>query len=797
MPEYLAPGVYVEETSFRAKSIEGVGTSTTGFAGPTRKGPIGGPLELVTSLGDFEHMYGSLNDLSYGTNYLAHSVRAFFNEGGSRLYVSRVFLAGADAGFARSAPVVTGTNGAEAEQVRFVARFPGSAGNGTMILQPTTAAATGRSMAAARDGTMLRVGGGDVATPARLQGGLAPFSLPEGGTLRLVVNGANADITFHGAAAEVMGSTVLADPVDLADGNTSLQVTIDGIVQTLTLPVAPTPRGEFILALNRQIRGGYVRLSEAGDGGATGRLVIGSDRRGRLSSVAVQANAELGFAAAASAIGSANNANNVGDLGRVTADEINVLLQATNQPVRASLGVNGRIVFTTVGPGAAASLAVGALAGSTHAELGLPEPGGDPVTGADGATVRYYVKNDNAWLDADNAVLDVSNLDPGAAPDGKADFLTLTVIATDADGESLTYDDLGFDRRHPRWIGHVLTANPARRSDALANMYAIGIGTGVSTFELRAGLLPADEDRLISFSGGNDGVEPTTRAYETALEALRQIEDIAIVAAPGSSAYADAQGIQGALIAHAESRRAYRIAVLDTAPKLTNSEAQLERGRIDSKDAALYYPWVTISNPLARPGFESIPREIDLPPSGLIAGIYARNDVEHGVHKAPANEVVRSALRFESDINFAEQEILNPLGINCLRYLTGRGYRVWGARTATSDPEWKYANVSRYFKYLERSIDVGTQWAVFENNGPRLWQNVRDTVSAFLYNEFRNNALLGANEQEAFFVRCDRSTMTQNDLDNGRLVCLIGVAVLKPAEFVIFRIGQKTADARS
>jgi phage tail sheath protein FI len=203
-----------------------------------------------------------------------------------------------------------------------------------------------------------------------------------------------------------------------------------------------------------------------------------------------------------------------------------------------------------------------------------------------------------------------------------------------------------------------------------------------------------------------------------------------------------------------------------------------------------------VANPLARPEVHNIPPEVLVPPAGFIAGIYARTDNLHGVAKAPANEPVLGALRFERDINFAEQGILNPLGINCLRFFSGRGYRVWGARTASSDPEWKYVNVRRYFLYLEHSIDNSTQWAVFENNGPALWDNIRQTVESFLYSEWKNGALLGTKPEEAYFVRCDRSTMTQNDLDNGRMVCLIGVAVLKPAEFVIFRIGQKTADAK-
>ncbi len=185
-----------------------------------------------------------------------------------------------------------------------------------------------------------------------------------------------------------------------------------------------------------------------------------------------------------------------------------------------------------------------------------------------------------------------------------------------------------------------------------------------------------------------------------------------------------------------------------------------------------------------------------LPPSGFVAGIYARNDVEKGVHKAPANEVVRMAVGFEFLLNKAQQDVLNPEGVNCFRFFEGRGYRLWGARTISSDPEWKYVNVRRYFAYLERSLERGTQWIVFENNSEPLWANVRRTVEDFLFNEWKSGHLMGDKPQEAYFVRCDRSTMTQNDIDNGRLICLIGVAPVRPAEFVIFRIGQWTADRR-
>ncbi len=297
--------------------------------------------------------------------------------------------------------------------------------------------------------------------------------------------------------------------------------------------------------------------------------------------------------------------------------------------------------------------------------------------------------------------------------------------------------------------------------------------------------------------GGVDGAAPALGDYQLALAEIAALEDVSIVAAPGSSAYAGAAAVAGALISHAEGRRAYRIAVLDTPPGQTPGQVRALRGAMDSKYAALYYPWVVVANPNARPGRDDIPSEIALPPSGYVAGIYARNDIQRGVHKAPANEVVRSALRFEVDVNFAQQEVLNPIGVNCLRLLSGRGYRVWGARLISSDPEWKYVSDRRYFNYLEASIDRSSQWAVFEPNGERLWANVRETIANFLYNEWRSGALLGSSIDEAFFVRCDRSTMTQNDLDNGRLICLIGVAIVKPAEFVVFRIGQKTAEARA
>jgi phage tail sheath protein FI len=281
---------------------------------------------------------------------------------------------------------------------------------------------------------------------------------------------------------------------------------------------------------------------------------------------------------------------------------------------------------------------------------------------------------------------------------------------------------------------------------------------------------------------------PGAAAYQAALDQSLAVDDISIIAAPGASALTDADAICAALTAHVERPGVFRFAVLDPPPGASMADIRAFRAGFDSSRAALYYPWLRIPGPAGA---------IDVPPSGHVSGIYVRSDTDGGVHKAPANEVISGITGFVTAINKPQQEILNPEGINVLRFFEGRGNRVWGARTMSGDPEWKYVNLRRYFDYLERSISRGTQWCVFEPNGEPLWANVRRTIADFLLSEWQNGALLGDKPEKAFFVKCDRSTMTQNDLDQGRLVCLIGVAALRPAEFVIFRISAMTADAQA
>ncbi|MFD8009282.1 phage tail sheath subtilisin-like domain-containing protein [Streptomyces sp. NPDC058955] len=280
------------------------------------------------------------------------------------------------------------------------------------------------------------------------------------------------------------------------------------------------------------------------------------------------------------------------------------------------------------------------------------------------------------------------------------------------------------------------------------------------------------------------------------LGGLEAVEDVTTVAVPDlMSAYERGLigldgviAVQQGLIAHCELM-GDRVAVLDPPPGLGPQEVaawRSERAGYDSKYAALYYPWIDVADP-------STGRITPVPPSGHIAGVWARNDDQRGVHKAPANEVVRGAVALRTQLTKGEHDRLNPIGVNCIRAFPGRGIRVWGARTLSSDPSWRYLNVRRLFNYLEESILAGTQWVVFEPNDDALWARIRRTVAAFLVNEWRKGALFGLNPEEAFYVKCDRETNPPESVDSGHVVCEIGVAPVRPAEFVVFRLSQLTS----
>lgn len=269
----------------------------------------------------------------------------------------------------------------------------------------------------------------------------------------------------------------------------------------------------------------------------------------------------------------------------------------------------------------------------------------------------------------------------------------------------------------------------------------------------------------------------------TGIQAFIDNDVVSIMAVPGITD----PNVQLTLVAHCENL-ASRFAILDIPQKCTKvDDVVAHRNIVDSSYAAMYHPWLEVFDPLDK-------KNTVIPPSGSVAGIYARSDSSKGVHKAPANEVVRACTGLSIPFNKGEQDILNPKGVNLIRSFPGQGIRVWGARTVSSDPSWKYVNVRRLFIFIEESIKANTNWVVFEPNTPDLWDRVQRTVNSFLTSLWRDGALAGSSESEAFFCNVDSTTMTKDDIDNGRLICVIGVAPVKPAEFVIFRISQKTGE---
>ena len=310
------------------------------------------------------------------------------------------------------------------------------------------------------------------------------------------------------------------------------------------------------------------------------------------------------------------------------------------------------------------------------------------------------------------------------------------------------------------------------------------------SFELVSPVPAPEPPSMEKLAPGDYVGDPADRTGFSGLEA---IDEVTMVAVPdllaayeqGSIDLEGVKAVQLAIIAHCELM-GDRVAILDTPPGLTVQQVKEWRqvgAGYDSKFATAYYPWIKVFDP-------SSGTNRFVPPSGHIAGIWARSDDTRGVHKAPANEVIRGVISLETGVTKTEQELLNPIGLNVIRTFPGRGTRVWGARTLSSDADWRYLNVRRLFNYLEESILIGTQFAVFEPNDPALWSRIRRTISAFLTNEWRKGALFGLTPEEAFYVKCDEETNPAEGIDAGQVVCQIGVAPVKPAEFVIFQLSQ-------
>lgn len=365
-------------------------------------------------------------------------------------------------------------------------------------------------------------------------------------------------------------------------------------------------------------------------------------------------------------------------------------------------------------------------------------------------------------------------------------YLVETDMQIRYNDDAEVYSGLNFNIASPNYIESILKKS---------NLVEVEVTQSTELVNPVEAIFDTDQTSgTLTLAGGNDGKIESVNAgsfigtdegpgKRTGIQAFLENDNISMLAVPGITM----PDVVVSLTAHCENLGS-RFAVIDMPRDLADTKKLIEyREMIDSTYAAMYHPWIQSFDRASQ-------KSAYFPPSGAVMGIYARTDTARGVHKAPANEVVMCT---DLNINFGkgEQDILNPAGVNLIRKLPGQGIRVWGARTASSNAAYKYVNVRRLFIYVEESIKANTNWVVFEPNDVTLWNRVNITITGFLDNLWRSGMLAGATAEESFFVEIGTSTMTPDDIANGRLICNVGIAPSRPAEFVIFRVTQFTAEA--
>ncbi len=744
MPEYLSPGVYVEEVDTGPKPISPVATSTAGMVGVTRRGPES-PV-LLTNYGDFVRTFGAPVDIpplatrqQWGNQghwwHAAESVKGFFDEGGTRVYFQRVTsgdAAPSDASY--DGGLVTGLE-TDIEPAGDPVR-----------LRHTVGIAAGATLnALSEDGTAL--GTIDITavdhTARTIEytfGAGGPFTARSGRDL-LIINAVNAALDVLDVEAASVGEWGDALSVQI----------VPTIGARLELAPTPTSGAPVVTATTAAAAVGDVSINVTPVAGSLDAATAVPFQ------VSINGGAPVDVTAVADA-----------------APDLTLTMAALTAAVPA--GTEVRVIRPAVNGTTVTVRGAGRLYTGAMVQLHGPASANvRRVVSVTGTQVEINAAPGAAFVEGDAlTLLEAEVVVREATADGieeRERFTGLRLTDTDR------FDELiGGINQRSAFIR--LTAGADYDATQLANFPAISTGAWA---QLTNGDNALGTLRVADFVGVNLG--PGQR---TGIQALEDIDQVAVCAVPGMW-HAD---VRNALITHCEILQD-RFAILDPPPGLSVQEVEAFRSPIDTKYAALYYPWLSVADP--RPAGTGL----TVPPSAFMAGIYARTDIRRGVHKAPANETIRSIRGLAQSITKREQDILNPQNINVLRAFPGRGNRVWGARVLTSDSAWKYVNVRRLFIMIEESIDEATQWVVFEPNDEPTWSRVRQSVSAFLTTQWRIGALQGTKAEQAFYVACDYSTMTQDDIDNGRLICEIGIAPVKPAEFVIFRIQQKTLELTS
>lgn len=770
MPQYFSPGVYIEELEAGPHPIQGVSTSTTGMVGVTARGPTAGKPQLVTSFAEYQRTFGSylpadavapnvrdrwqdLTNTEGGRWWLfPYAVQGFFENGGQQLFVKRVVASGAGqagvnlVGGLVSTVASNAIAGDTKIQLDSLVGIDATAGRQfTLVWRDGGTPGSATVNVSQYDGTRNTV---------TLSSGLA--RAVRAGRDFIVVKPAQA------AAGGAATPTALAVQAAAAGGwGNKMTVQVAPMVTRLRLLPDPGEGQAFVTQLVADAAAGDQTVTVATVPGLTQASpptpfwVQISGTTYRVPTVAAGANADQ------LVLTLGTNLASDGPLGTT----VTRARRANPGGAGPTLPVSGA---GTLYPGAIVELDKG----TTKETCLVVSVQGNVVTFRDNVAAGYF---DTHFLNLVEARLTVSFTDEAGNPTQES-VPNLHLVRSPADSgleaanDSSTLvtvtqpDDLAVpgDFRLPI-PPDVSTSGPISN---LAN--------GADNYET---LVPSD---FVGVDGGS--------GHRTGIQALEDIDEIAICAVPGLWSGT----VLSTLIEQCEALKD-RFAVLDPPDPQSIQQILDFRSNYDTEYAALYYPWLVVLDPVTN-------ANLTIPPSGHMAGIYAGVDAARGVHKAPANVVIGGIIvpgGIAQDVNKREQDLLNPKGINAFRAFPNLGQRVWGARTISSDTLWKYINVRRLFIFIEKSIYLGTQWVVFEPNGPELWALVRQTIANFLTTCWRNGQLMGTTPDEAFFVICDRTTMSEDDLQNGRLICVIGIAPVFPAEFVIFRIEQKTSQLQT
>lgn len=824
--EYLAPGVYVEEVSSGNKPIEGASTSTAGVVGVTARGPVN-TCTLVTSFGEFSRVFGGFLDYRTFTNNrdaLPYAVQGFFNNGGQRVYVSRII--GPAATFATTdiyAPPVADdaeTNlafrAAEAgtilvvdddsniededellilddvrseyvtvdgppvttNQLRFTSGARIAAADGlSVVVQDIT---PGADLSAGISGDMVAGGGLELeqATIDNLnQNEIIQISDSENSAItEFVTITANGQATFAegGLLFDHDADTTNMQLVGMADGATS--DTLDGELAVSDTEVQLDSSAGFSV-------GDVVQINSA-------EFAVVA---GVLSSVILDAAINTSHAAGVQIIKQVPLLRVHARYQGVWGNHLRARVRAAHLLETAATdgaAINDTVVVLDAIFGLAAGSYIEFMSGETaietlevesvnrsNNEVTFTSPVTVTIAAGTSARSKEYdlfierLENGDVVEAESFEMLSMSPLHNRYGPKVVGSFNRATNTGSQS-GESdlVRLSDLTFQDD-----GTEIAAAVADRSSQLSSLVSRLMENGLDDLD------NIDELTYI----GDESDDPESRS---GIHSLENEESISMVAVPGQTDIS----LQKVLVGHCEKMR-YRFAVLET-PRDSNTAAAIShRQNFDTTRAAIYHPWLINPDLFGERG-----DLLRIAPSGHVLGIFARTDTTRGVWKAPANEVVRGILQFETAITKGQQDILNPVHVNAFRDFrtANRGLRLWGSRTLSSDPSWKYVPVRRLFLFLEQSIERGMQFAVFEPNTEALWATVKQSISNFLISVWRNGGLEGVKEEEAFFVNVGYNvTMTQTDIDNGRLIIEVGVAPVKPAEFVIIRISQKTREA--